>query len=73
VFSLLDEAAHQFERRTIPQKERPEELLTSGAEANQGMQPRHVGSDGIQVAHARREMFPHPFIEPQIKTGRRLS
>ena len=41
---LLGQAAHQFERRTIPQEERAEILLATGAEANQGVQPRPVDS-----------------------------
>ena len=51
----------------------PKYYLALGAQANQSMQPRPVKADGMEIAHARRETFPYPLIQPQIKAGRRLS
>jgi len=71
--SLPGQAAHQLQRRTVPQEERAEILLAPGAEANQGMQQLPVRADGMQIAHPRRETLPYPLIQPQIKAGRRFS
>jgi hypothetical protein len=70
---LPDQAAHQFQRWTIPQEERAEELLAPGAEANQSMQPRPVRTDDVQISYARRETVPYPLVQPQVKADRRLS
>jgi hypothetical protein len=37
------------------------------------MQPCPIGTNRMQIAHARRETLPYPLIQPQIKPGRRLS